>query len=146
MTFTPSSPPTAVDGMVQQGARAWLDWFAAMGADDPVPSLHPVRTAPAVALLPPAAPTPAVLPTPRVQMPQVRGVSGEREGVLAAQRMAQACQSLAEIEQALERFEGCSLRSTATRLCFADGQPDARVMLIGEAPGTEEDRQGKPFV
>ena len=47
---------------------------------------------------------------------------------------------------ALEAFDGCALKQTATRLCFADGSPDARLMLIGEAPGAEEDRQGKPFV
>ncbi|HET6468191.1 MAG TPA: uracil-DNA glycosylase [Geminicoccaceae bacterium] len=47
---------------------------------------------------------------------------------------------------ALEGFDGCPLKATATRLCFADGNRAARVMLIGEAPGAEEDRQGRPFV
>ena len=43
-------------------------------------------------------------------------------------------------------FTGCALRDTATQLVFADGAPDARLMVIGEAPGGEEDRAGKPFV
>jgi DNA polymerase len=43
-------------------------------------------------------------------------------------------------------FEGCALKATAKNLCFADGQPGARIMLVGEAPGADEDRQGLPFV
>jgi DNA polymerase len=54
--------------------------------------------------------------------------------------------SLADIEAALAQFEACPLKKTATNLCFADGNPAARVMLIGEAPGRDEDLQGKPFV
>jgi DNA polymerase len=53
---------------------------------------------------------------------------------------------MAELEAALARFEGCPLRKTATNLVFGDGNPDARILFIGEAPGAEEDRQGKPFV
>ena len=63
-----------------------------------------------------------------------------------AQQIASTCQSLGEIEQALLQFEGCGLKKTANRLCFGDGNPNSKVMLIGEAPGAEEDRQGKPFV
>ena len=50
------------------------------------------------------------------------------------------------LEAAAGEFDGCALRETALNLCFADGGPDAEVMLIGEAPGAEEDRLGKPFV
>ncbi|NJL50259.1 MAG: uracil-DNA glycosylase [Blastochloris sp.] len=46
----------------------------------------------------------------------------------------------------LESFDGCALKMTASRLVFADGVPDGKLMLVGEAPGAEEDRQGKPFV
>jgi DNA polymerase len=66
--------------------------------------------------------------------------------VLAAREIASSCGSLEALRRALEAFDGCALRETATRLCFADGSPDARIMLIGEAPGSEEDRQGRPFV
>jgi DNA polymerase len=51
-----------------------------------------------------------------------------------------------ELRQALERFDGCALKLTATNLVFCDGNPAARLLMIGEAPGAEEDRQGKPFV
>jgi DNA polymerase len=59
---------------------------------------------------------------------------------------AQSANSLEELRKALEGFEGCSLKHTAINLVFGDGNPKARVMLIGEAPGADEDRQGLPFV
>ena len=46
----------------------------------------------------------------------------------------------------LEAFEGCGLKATATQLVFADGNPEARLMLVGEAPGRDEDLEGRPFV
>ncbi|WP_456237164.1 uracil-DNA glycosylase [Acidiphilium iwatense] len=54
--------------------------------------------------------------------------------------------SLAELRAALEKFDQCTLKRTATQLVFADGAEDARIMLVGEAPGAEEDRVGRPFV
>ena len=54
--------------------------------------------------------------------------------------------TLEELKQALAAFEGCALKKTASNLVFADGNPDARVMIIGEAPGGDEDRMGLPFV
>ncbi len=59
---------------------------------------------------------------------------------------ALSCQTLDELKQALLQFEGCSLKDTAMNLVFADGYPQAKVMLVGEAPGADEDRQGRPFV
>jgi uracil-DNA glycosylase family 4 len=66
--------------------------------------------------------------------------------VLAARQEAASAPSLDALRAILERFEGCALRSTATRLVFGDGSPSARVMLVGEAPGREEDLEGRPFV
>ncbi len=63
----------------------------------------------------------------------------------SARDAAGAAQSLADLEAALQAFEGCSLKATATRLAFSDGTPGGRVMAVGEAPGAEEDRQGRPF-
>jgi uracil-DNA glycosylase len=54
--------------------------------------------------------------------------------------------SITALREELLRFEGCALRHTAMNLVFADGNPAAPVMFIGEAPGEDEDRQGKPFV
>ena len=86
---------------------------------------------------PPARGAPAAGPTP------VTPAAVASPGSSAA---AAALTSLKEIEAALEAFEACPLRKTATRLCYADGNPAARVMLVGEAPGRDEDIQGRPFV
>jgi DNA polymerase len=64
----------------------------------------------------------------------------------AAQDAAKAATTLDELRAALLRFDGCALSKTATQLVFADGTPHARVMLVGEAPGRDEDIQGLPFV
>ncbi len=64
----------------------------------------------------------------------------------SARSLAAAAPTLEALRAAVEQFEGCALKATATRTVFADGVPTARVMFIGEAPGAEEDRLGKPFV
>ncbi|MGZ8299393.1 MAG: uracil-DNA glycosylase [Rhodoplanes sp.] len=66
--------------------------------------------------------------------------------VMAAREAARQAASLEELAAILSRFEGCTLRATATKLVFADGNPAAPVMFVGEAPGAEEDREGLPFV
>lgn len=71
---------------------------------------------------------------------------GESQISETARETARACQTLDELRNALETFEGCSLKHTAKNLVFADGNPAGRIMLIGEAPGREEDLEGKPFV
>jgi len=62
-----------------------------------------------------------------------------------AQKIARDCSSLNDLQKALEEFEGCSLKNMAQNLVFADGNPDSEIMFIGEAPGRDEDIQGKPF-
>ena len=142
-------------------ARAWLRWCAAMGADSlvgeqPVDRFRieqrPERGATddgAAAFEPnlggpsakkPAAPAPAPRPAASRVLQGPSAVAGD------ARDVAGACRNLVELETALARFDGCALKETALNLCFADGNPEARLMLIGEAPGAEEDRQGKPFV
>lgn len=71
---------------------------------------------------------------------------GASEAGAAARARAAEARTLAELEAALAAFDGCPLKQTATNTVFADGNPAARIMLIGEAPGEDEDRQGKPFV
>ena len=65
---------------------------------------------------------------------------------MAAREAAKGAASLEELRAILERFEGCALRNTASRLVFADGNPQARLMFVGEAPGRDEDIEGLPFV
>jgi DNA polymerase len=66
--------------------------------------------------------------------------------VMAAREAAKSAKTLDELRALLTDFEGCALRATATQLVFADGNPDAKVMLVGEAPGYDEDVIGRPFV
>ena len=66
--------------------------------------------------------------------------------VASAREAARTAPSLEALKSLLENFDGCSLKSTATRLVFADGNPKARIMFVGEAPGREEDIEGLPFV
>ncbi len=65
---------------------------------------------------------------------------------LAAREAAKSAKTLDELRESLSRFEGCALKNTAKNLVFADGNPKARVMFVGEAPGADEDREGLPFV
>lgn len=62
-----------------------------------------------------------------------------------ARELAAKCQTLVELEDAVRAFDGCPLKRTAMNTVFADGNPAARLMLVGEAPGTDEDRLGRPF-
>jgi DNA polymerase len=63
-----------------------------------------------------------------------------------ARALAAGCATVADLEVAIRAFEGCALKRTAKNTVFADGLPSAPVMIIGEAPGADEDRLGKPFV
>jgi len=78
--------------------------------------------------------------------PTDRGNLAPSQGAADSRKLAAACRSLDELRNALETFDGCALKSTATNLVFADGNPAASLMLVGEAPGADEDRQGRPFV
>ncbi|MGA2944140.1 MAG: uracil-DNA glycosylase [Xanthobacteraceae bacterium] len=66
--------------------------------------------------------------------------------VMAAREEAKSAATLVELRAILDRFTGCPLRATATQIVFADGNPQARVMFVGEAPGRDEDIEGLPFV
>ena len=68
------------------------------------------------------------------------------EAVMQARSGAKNAKTLDELRTILDSFEGCALKSTASQLVFADGNPEARLMLVGEAPGRDEDIEGLPFV
>jgi uracil-DNA glycosylase len=119
-----------------------LEWQSAMGADDVVLDAPRDRTQPKpkpVDRPRPATPAAPVLAAPTATVPQSAMLAGAKE-------LAAAAKDLAALRIAVESFDGCSLRRTATHTVFADGNPDAPLMLIGEAPGADEDRIGLPFV
>lgn len=68
------------------------------------------------------------------------------DAIGTAMELAASCNTLEELKAALESFDGCALKKTATNTVFADGTPAHKIMFIGEAPGRDEDRMGKPFV
>ncbi len=68
------------------------------------------------------------------------------EAEISAEKLAKAAKTLGELKAAIEGFDGCSLKKTAMNTVFSRGEVASGLMLIGEAPGAEEDRQGKPFV
>lgn len=103
-------------------------------------------------LLPEAPPPPsrssarqAAPPAPRAVEAPSLAVPSEA-AVMAARQAAAMAETLEALRATLETFQGCNLRLTATNLVFADGNPEARVMFVGEAPGFEEDIRGLPFV
>ncbi|MGI9372072.1 MAG: uracil-DNA glycosylase [Hyphomicrobiales bacterium] len=93
----------------------------------------------------PSFPAPAA--TPRAAPGDAgQDLALQDEIIADARTLAEQAKSLDEIYAALSTFDGCPLKKTAKNLVFSDGNPKARVMMIGEAPGADEDRQGKPFV
>jgi uracil-DNA glycosylase len=147
----------------KEAARELLDFYREAGVDVLLEETPTDRFAGDRASAAPAART-------EVARPQAEAITGaaarpaparEREGagrtaaaapaspdaaVMAARAAAKGAASLGELRALLERFEGCALRTTATQLVFADGNPQARVMFVGEAPGRDEDIEGLPFV
>ena len=100
-----------------------------ISAREVAPPSRSLREAPAVF----AAPASDVLPAPEA-------------AIATAREAARSAASLDVLHEMLEKFDGCALKSTATRLVFADGNPKARIMFVGEAPGRDEDIEGLPFV
>ncbi len=88
----------------------------------------------------PAMPAGMVLPKP----PDPEG-AGTLEALADARSLAASAKTVEELKAALESFKGLSLQRTATQIVFSDGNPAAKVMLVGEAPGADEDRIGRPF-
>lgn len=123
---------------------AVLDWYRAAGVDlavgeDPVDRFAQPAPAPSPAQ---ALRQAASAPTPP-PAPATAAITGDPS---EARKLAASAGSLEELKTILDAYDGCNLKFRATQLVFADGNPEAKIMLIGEAPGAEEDRQGKPFV
>ena len=131
---------------------AVLDWYRAAGVDtavgeEPVDRFAqrvPTRAAPAIATLADAglAPVPTNPAEGASQAPALLLGGDPAE----ARSLAASAQTLEQLQGLLDAYDGCGLKLRATQLVFADGDPAADIMLIGEAPGAEEDHQGKPFV
>jgi DNA polymerase len=106
------------------------DIIATRPSEAPPPS--PARTIPAA----PAA----------ITLARGEAVVAPEAAIISAREAARTAPTLEALRALLETFDGCALKQTATRLVFSDGNPQARVMFVGEAPGREEDIEGLPFV
>ncbi len=153
-----------LDAATRDELEALLRWYVDMGVDIAVDAEPHDRFAEAAALAAAPRPEPAAeasrrAPTGRAAAGQGSGLPGlaapplvggaaalsAELAVRSAREAAAEARTLDELKAVLDAFEGCSLKGTATRLAFSDGDPAGRVMAVGEAPGAEEDRQGRPF-
>ena len=83
---------------------------------------------------------------PIAAVPRSEIAPAPEAAIASAREAARTAPTLEALRALLENFDGCTLKNTATRLVFADGNPEARIMFVGEAPGRDEDIEGLPFV
>ncbi|MDO5370819.1 uracil-DNA glycosylase [Paracoccus sp. (in: a-proteobacteria)] len=141
MTAEPTWRGTTLDA---ETALALLEWQREMGVDEPI------LNAPVDRYAEPVRP-PVARPEPAAPMTSGQGTGAlpglERDGQAGqAAAMAARARTLAELSEIQSGFEELDIRRGARNFVFSDGNPSARVMILGEAPGEEEDRQGRPFV
>ena len=134
-----------------EGLRALLDWYRHIGVEAIVDAAPHDRFAEFAQAAEARKNTPAQRPPEQAVQPARPAPPGvlaaDAAGVaLSAQEAAAAAQTLEDLRHALAAFDGCPLKSTATNLVFAEGNPAAPLMILGEAPGADEDTTGKPFV
>jgi uracil-DNA glycosylase family 4 len=133
----------------RETALALLCWYVEMGADEaigaePVDRFAPPPVSEALPAITPAARPPAaraVAASPPAALAESLG-----EAAQSARRLAATAETVDALAALVAGFDGCSLKRTATNTVFADGNPAGPVMIIGEGPGADEDRIGRPFV
>lgn len=123
-------------------ARALLEWQIELGADEPVGDA-PVNRYETVTEA--RAPARAEVPA-RAETPPRAAEARAGDPVAAAEALAARATSLETLAALQSSFEHCEIRKGARNFVFADGNPEARVMIVGEAPGRDEDIEGRPFV
>jgi DNA polymerase len=131
----------------EKSARDLLDFYIEAGADALVGEQPINRFATENPGLPARSPMPATArAVPAASAPSPLAPPAPDEAATAARDAAKRAATLEELRAVLDRFDGCALKATATQLVFADGNPESRLMFVGEAPGRDEDIEGLPFV
>ncbi len=122
--------------------RLQIEWGADEALeDDPVDRLRPAATRPPATAPPsPALPSAPTRRTPPSLPPTLQGTPAERAAAVAAQ-----ADTIETLRAAVAAFDGCALRDTASHLVFATGTPETGILLVGDPPGSDEDRSGTPF-
>jgi DNA polymerase len=141
------------DGLIAWDRKAALEllrWHIEMGADEAIGE-EPVDRFAATLVSPNALASPNAVASQNPQRavaaaPPIAFAEAAGEAAQSARASAAHADSLAALEAAIAGFEGCALKRTATNTVIADGNPAAPLMIIGEAPGADEDRVGRPFV
>ncbi len=123
-------------------ARALLDWHVELGADESIGD-SPVNRYDLAEPISAAARQPAAS---RAAPPPIPAAAPTVDAPAEARKAAEAASSLDELAAAMRDFDLCEVKKGARKFCFSDGNPAASVMIIGEAPGREEDLEGRPFV
>src|SRR3954447_297502 len=140
------SPMNADD---RKAALALLRWYVEMGADEAIAFEPGDRLGPPPAQIPPPAipaPIRGQSPPSAPAAPPPALTESMGEAAQSARRLAFGADSVEALAALVAGFDGCPLKRTATNTVFIDGNPAAPVMIIGEAPGADEDRIGRPFV
>ncbi|WP_139486045.1 uracil-DNA glycosylase [Bradyrhizobium ivorense] len=142
--MTPEPAPT-LQQLLAFYLEAGVD--CALG-DEPINRLEELEPVPAPAAPRPLAALNPLRPPPRVMpsVPRSEITVAPDAAIASARDAARMAPTLEALRELLETFDGCALKHTATKLVFADGNPEARVMFVGEAPGRDEDIEGLPFV
>lgn len=147
----PNTNPVNAPSPPDQAARALLAFWRSAGVDmeeaEAVYAAAP-RVQPAFRPAPsqPSAGRPPVPPAASRQNAGAARRAAPDSTVDNARALARAANSIAALRAAVAGFQGCALKTTARNTVFSDGPEDAPVLIVGEAPGKDEDEQGKPFV
>lgn len=122
---------------------ALLEWYRAAGVDYALGEEPVDRFAASVAK---PRPAPAAAPAAAAQLAAPPVATSLTADPSETRALAATATTLEALRAAMDAYDGCTLKKRATQLCFADGNPEARIMLVGEGPGEQEDLIGKPFV
>jgi uracil-DNA glycosylase len=137
MSDTPPASPAPGFAVLETDVAALLRWWLDAGVTTATGDV------PTSWLAAPAAPAPALQ---RAEPETIGHSANPAPQLLKASPELASIETLEALRAAVAAFEGCALRATATNMVFSDGIPASRLMLIGEAPGADEDRAGRPFV
>lgn len=133
--------------MHHQAASAALKYYLDCGVGEALLDVPADKTAMPEKPAKPASPAQeGVLQKAQQAAQSEPALLGKSDARNEAAKLAKQAGALEELREAIAGFDGIAIKKTATNLVFADGNPDASIMIIGEAPGADEDRQGKPFV
>ena len=125
--------------------KSLLEWYHDAGVDEATDDQtidHFAARTPSMAA-PPESVAAAPEPSVRIAAPLLR--HSPSAAIAAARTLSDQARTLADLEASVRAFDGCAIKKTASKTVFSDGNPQSRVMIIGEAPGAQEDIQGIPF-